>query len=127
MDRQIRLAVAIQVVLAQWDTTGHQFFKNPGGDRSALPHHLAGLPHVDRKQPHGHLGVSFPDTTARVRSLPQAHSPLPTEDAEQFIERQIRRKIQYRWILRQNSGEELPLPSGPIPALKTHGSISEAS
>jgi hypothetical protein len=23
--------------------------------------------------------------------------------------------------LRQNSGEELPLPSGPIPALKTHG------
>jgi hypothetical protein len=51
----------------------------------------------------------------------------PYSAAEQFIERQIRRKIQYRWILRQNSGEELPLPSGPIPALKTHGSISEAS
>jgi hypothetical protein len=48
-------------------------------------------------------------------------------EAEQFIERQIRRKIQYRWIWRQNSGEELPLPSGPIPALKTHGSLSEAS
>src|SRR4029434_10994613 len=47
-----------------------------------------------------------------------------TNEAEQFIERQIRRKIQYRWILRQNSGEELPLPSGPIPALKTHRSIS---
>src|SRR4029453_16216872 len=30
----------------------------------------------------------------------------------------IRRKIQYRWMLRQNSGEALPLPSGPIPALK---------
>ena len=83
MDRQIRLGVAIQVVLAQWDTTRHRFLKNPGGDRSALPHHLAGLPHeLTRKQPHGHLGVSFPDTTARVRSLPQAHSPLPTEDAQ---------------------------------------------
>src|SRR5262245_32884574 len=43
--------------------------------------------------------------------------------AEQCIERQIRRKIQYRWILRQNSGEELPWPGGPTPALKTQQRI----
>jgi hypothetical protein len=58
--------------------------------------------------------------TLALRSL----TTISPQEAEQFIERQIRRKIQYRWILRQNSGEELPLPSGPIPALKTHGSIS---
>ena len=34
-------------------------------------------------------------------------------EAEQLIERQIRRDIQYRLILRQNAGEELPLPTGP--------------
>src|SRR5262245_34375492 len=37
-------------------------------------------------------------------------------EAAQLIERQRRRTIQYRWILRQNPGEELPWPSGPIPA-----------
>ena len=60
----------------------------------------------------------------RMNHSPRGTAHSLSEEAEQFIERQIRRKIQYRWILRQNSGEELPLPSGPIPALKTHGSIS---
>ena len=44
--------------------------------------------------------------------------------AEHLMERHIRRPIPYRWIVRHNAGEELPLPSGPIPALKTHGSLS---
>jgi hypothetical protein len=35
-----------------------------------------------------------------------AHTiPFALEAAEQLIERQIRRDIQYRWILRQNTGE----------------------
>src|SRR5262249_57506116 len=84
MDRQIRLGVAVKVVLAQEDTASYRFLKNPSSDRSALPHHLAGLPHVDRKQPHGHLGFSFPDTPSGARSLPQANIPLLTEDAERY-------------------------------------------
>jgi len=63
------------------------------------------------------------DVACQIRSM-NSFPPLNVVAAEQFIERQIRRKIQYRWILRQNSGEELPLPSGPIPTLKTHGSFS---
>ena len=37
------------------------------------------------------------------------------QTAQQLIERQIRRDIQYRLILRQNAGEELPLPTGLTP------------
>jgi hypothetical protein len=43
--------------------------------------------------------------------------------AEQLIERHIRCEIQYRWILRQHTGEALSLPTAPTPRLKTHGRI----
>lgn len=37
VDRQTRLGVAVQDVMAQLVTTGHRFLKNPGGDCFALP------------------------------------------------------------------------------------------
>jgi len=35
--------------------------------------------------------------------------------AEHLIARHLRHDSQYRWIVRHNAGEKLPLPSGPTP------------
>jgi hypothetical protein len=72
------------------------------------------------------ISLAVARTHIRV-SLDLAQLPIdcPVE-AEQRIERQRRRAIPYRWIVRQKVGEELFLSTGPTAPLKTHGSISES-
>jgi hypothetical protein len=45
----LRLSVPLQVVLAQRDTARDRLLEDFGGDRSALPYDLAGLPDVDKR------------------------------------------------------------------------------
>jgi hypothetical protein len=49
------------------------------------------------------------DISLGAPALSSVFASGTAEAAEQLIARQIRRDIQYRLILRQNAGEELPL------------------
>src|SRR5215467_8580067 len=75
-------------------------------------------------RPYQPTGVILPQASSWRQTGAVALSPSSVA-AEQRIERQRRREIQYRLILHQYSDEELPLPIGPTPPPSRRAGVSQ--